>query len=168
VEAPVAEQRSFDPIGILSALDRQRVSYVLIGGLARVIQGAEEVTDGVDIVPSMRAENLRRLEQALGDLGATSADGKQPVVGEETRSPLELKTDRGALKVVPEPVGTRGYDDLRRAAAREPLGSGVRPSVASVGDLGRMLAALGRESDLDRLQSLRRLAELELGRGLGL
>ncbi len=161
-------ERSFDPIGILSALDRQRVSYVLIGGLARVIQGAEEVTGGVDIVPSMRAENLRRLEQALGDLGATAVDGKQPVLGEETRSPLELKTDRGELKVVPVPVGTRGYDDLRRAAAREPLGSGLRPSVASVGDLGRMLAALGRESDLDRLQSLRRLAELELGRGLGL
>jgi hypothetical protein len=168
VEPFVAEQPSFDPIGILSALDRHRVSYVLVGGLARVVQGAEEVTDGVDIVPSMRAENLRRLEEALGDLGATTVDGKQPVVGKEMRSPLELQTGRGELKVVPEPVGTRGYDDLRRAAAREPLGSGVRPSVASVGDLGRMLAALGRETDLGRLQSLRRLAELELGRGLGL
>jgi hypothetical protein len=164
----VAEQPKFDPIGILATLDRHRVSYVVVGGLARVIQGAEEVTLGVDVVPSMRAENLRRLELALGDLGATTINGKQPVLGEETRSPLELTTDRGELKVVPEPVGTGGYDDLRRAASREPLGSGVRPSVASVGDLGRMLAALGRESDLGRLQSLRRLAELELGRGLGL
>jgi hypothetical protein len=168
VEAEVAEQSKFDPLGILGTLDRHRVSYVVVGGLARVIQGAEEVTRGVDIVPSMRAENLRRLELALGDLGATTVKGKQPVLGMETRSPLELTTDRGELKVVPEPVGTGGYDDLRRAASREPLGSGVRPSVASVGDLGRMLAALGRESDLDRLQSLRRLAELELGRGLGL
>jgi hypothetical protein len=168
VEAEVAEQSKFDPLGILATLDQHRVSYVVVGGLARVIQGAEEVTRGVDVVPSMRAENLRRLELALHDLGATTIKGKQPVLGEETRSPLELTTDRGELKVVPEPVGTRGYDDLRRAASREPLGSGVRPSVASLGDLGRMLAAVGRESDLERLQSLRRLAELELGRGLGL
>jgi hypothetical protein len=168
VEAEVAEQSKFDPLGILGTLDQHRVSYVVVGGLARVIQGAEEVTRWVDVVPSMRAENLRRLELALHDLGATTIKGKQPVLGEETRSPLELTTDRGELKVVPEPVGTRGYDDLRRAASREPLGSGVRPSVASLGDLGRMLAAVGRESDLERLQSLRRLAELELGRGLGL
>jgi hypothetical protein len=168
VEGNVVELPGFDPIEILAALDRHRVSYVLIGALARVIQGAEEVTSGVDIVPSMRPENLRRLEQALGDLGATTANGKQPVLGAKAPAVLELRTDRGQLKVVPEPLGTRGYDDLRRSASREPLGSGVRPSVASVGDLGRMLAALGRDSDLDRLQSLRRLAELELSRGLDL
>ena len=162
----MVEQPRFDPIGMLATLDRHRVSYVLVGGLARVIQGAEEVTSGVDIVPSMRPENLRRLEQALRDLGATTGERTRPVLGEHTPSPLELATDRGELKVVPEPAGTRGYDDLRRAAAREPLGSGVRPSVASLGDLGRMLASLGRESDLDRLRSLRRLAELEPGRGL--
>ena len=69
-----------------------------------MIQGAEEVTRGVDVVPSMRAENLRRLELALGDLGATTIKGKQPVLGEETRSPLELMTDRGEVKVVPDEV----------------------------------------------------------------
>lgn len=165
----MADHRSrFDPIGILATLDRHRVSYVLVGAFARVIQGAEEVTQGVDIVPSTRAENLRRLEEALRDLGAQTTAGKQPVLEEAPPSMVELRTDHGELKVIPEPAGTRGYDDLRRAATREPLGSGVRPSVASVGDLARMLAALGRENDLDRLQSLRRLAELELSRGLEL
>src|SRR4051794_20971852 len=81
---------------------------------------------------------------------------------------LELRTDRGELKIVPRPEGTRGYDDLRRAATREPLGSGVRPSVASVGDLARMLAALGREGDEPRLRALHRLAELERQVGLEL
>ena len=75
-------------------------------------------------------------------------------------------TDRGELKVVPEPEGTRGYDDLRRAATREPLGQGLRPSVASVGDLSRMLSALGREDDMPKLLALRRLAELEISRGI--
>ena len=59
----------------------------------------------------------------------------------------------GELKIVPEPAGTRGgYDDLRRAATREPIGKGLRPRVASTADLARMLAALGREPDMPRLQ----------------
>jgi hypothetical protein len=162
----VAERPRFDPLGILATLDRHGVSYVVVGAFARVIHGAEEVTRGVDIVPSTRAENLRRLAGALRDLGAATVDGKEPSLEGPVPPVLELATDRGELKVVPEPAGTRGYDDVRRAATREPLGSGVRPSVASVGDLARMLAALGREGDEERLRSLRRLAELELSRGL--
>jgi hypothetical protein len=81
---------------------------------------------------------------------------------------LELSTDAGELKVVPEPAGTRGYDDLRRRAQRQPLGQGLRPSVASVDDHARMLAVLGREQDRQPLQTLQRVIELErsLGRGL--
>ena len=42
-----------------------------------------------------------------------------------------LVTDAGRLKLAREPAPTRGFDDLRRAAHTEPLGSGVRPQVAS-------------------------------------
>jgi hypothetical protein len=77
---------------------------------------------------------------------------------------VELRTEAGELKIVPEPAGTRGYDDLRRGATREPLGRGVRPSVASLGDHARMLAALDREQDRERLRAVRRLIELDRGR----
>lgn len=68
------------------------------------------------------------------------------------------------------PDGTRGWDDLRRAANREPLGHGLRPSVASPGDLARMLAASDRDEDAPKLRRLRRLIELEreLSRGLSI
>lgn len=164
--------QQFDPYAILAALERPRVSYILIGGFARVIQGTEELTHGLDLVPSTRAENLRRLTLALEDLGAERVDRKRLVLDESTirDEPLiALQSPRGELKVVPEPAGTRGgYDDLRRAATREPLGRGLRPSVASIGDLARMLAALGREQDLPQLEQLRRLRELErsLSRGI--
>lgn len=161
---------SFDPIAVLLALERHRVTYIVIGGLARVIQGSGELTRGIDLVPSTKPENLRRLGLALEELNARSPDGRQLVLEESLAGVpvLELVTDRGELKIVTEPEGTRGYDDLRRAANREPIGSGLRPSVASVGDLARMLSALGREQDRPPLRTLRRLAELEheLGRGL--
>ncbi len=160
----------FDPIVLLQALDRQRVTYIVIGGLGRVIHGSDELTDGIDIVPSTKEENLRRLGLALEDLNARRADRK-PLAFERdlAREPvLELTTDAGELKIIPEPVGTRGYDDLRRAANREPLGQGVRPFVASIGDHARMLAALDREQDLVPLRTIRRLIELEHERSRGL
>ena len=38
--------------------------------------------------------------------------------------------------------------------------------VASLGDLSRMLASLGREDDMPKLLDLRRLAELEISYGI--
>jgi hypothetical protein len=74
----------------------------------------------------------------------------------------EFSSSKGKLKVVPEPAGTRGgYDDLRRAATREPIGKGRRVPVASTADLARMLAALGREQDVPKLIALRRLQAIE-------
>jgi hypothetical protein len=156
----------FDPLGVLQTLDRHRVSYIAIGGFARVIQGTEEITRGIDIVPSTRPENLKRLDSALREINAERADGKDLALEKavDAEPLIELLTDHGEVKVVPTPAGTRGYDDLRRAANREPLGRGVRPSVASIGDLARMLSALGSEQHLGELRQLRRLVELERGR----
>ncbi|HKH30517.1 MAG TPA: hypothetical protein VKA45_05625 [Gaiellaceae bacterium] len=163
-------RESFDPIAALRALDKRRVAYIVVGGLGRVVQGSTELTDGTDIVPSLREDNLRKLALALDDLNARRIDGKALPLDQDLarETMLELETDVGELKIVPEPAGTRGYDDLRRAATREPLGSGLRPSIASLGDHARMLAALGREQDAARLRTVRRLIELERQLGLGL
>ena len=160
----------FDPDALLQALEQQRVTYIVIGGLGRVIHGSDEVTDGMDVVPSTREENLRRLGLALDELNARRPDGKTPVLERDLvgRGVLELETDAGELKIVPEPAGTRGYDDLRRRAQKQPIGQGLWPSVASIDDHARMLAALGREQDREPLATIQRVIELEreLRRGL--
>jgi hypothetical protein len=161
---PESPPPRFDPYALLQTLDKNRVTYIVIGGFARVLQGTEEITRGLDIAPSTRPENLRRLDTALRDLDAREPDGRELTIDENTiaaQPVLELATEHGQLKIIPEPVGTRGYDDLRRAATREPLGRGVRPSVASIGDLARMVSALGDEERLPQLMQLRRLVELE-------
>ena len=163
----MAERAKFDPYGLLQALDRHRVTFVVIGGFARIVQGTEEMTYGLDITPSTRDENLRRLDLALRDVGAKRADGRQLNLDPDALAsqPVhELTTEHGELKLVPEPAGTRGYDDLRRAANREPLGHGVRPSVASIGDLARMVSSLEDQDRLPQLMQLRRLVELERAR----
>jgi hypothetical protein len=166
----VAETQ-LDPYGLLKALDHDRVSYVLIGGFARIVQGTEEMTYGLDLTPSLREQNLERLERALGELEARRTDGRELSLAPEplaSEPVYELETRYGKLKLVPEPAGTRGYDDLRRAATREPLGRGVRPSVASVGDLARMLSALGDDQRIPQHMQLRRITELERARTRGI
>jgi hypothetical protein len=157
--------RQFDPRAILAALERNYVDYVLIGGLARVLRGTDEVTGGVDICPSFATGNLERLDAALSELGAAGTPPRlddqtlatQPVVGRVTAA--------GPLNLVASPAGAlNGFVDLRRTATNEDLGQGLRPLVASTGDLARMAAALGRDQDLERLPDLRRIIELEVDR----
>ena len=122
----MADKRpKFDPYGILQALERHRVKYVVIGGFARVLQGTEELTRGIDIVPSPRPDNLRHLEDALNEIDARRQDGRQldRLEAVVTDQPvIELVTAHGELKIVPTPAGTQGYDDLRRGGHREPSG----------------------------------------------
>lgn len=186
--AVAAEENGFDPRRLLAGLHRSYVNYVLIGGLARVIRGTDEITNGVDICPSLRADNVERLGEALEELGARRVDRRRLVVDEESlrgERVLRLRTPLGELKVAPEPAGTRrGFNDLRRGATLEHVGAGLRLRVASVPDLARMSAALahelgrqpGREAErlaeleIERSRELRRIMEVEVGleRTLGL
>lgn len=154
----MSKQPPFDPYAIFAALERERVAYVVVGGFARVVHGSAETSDGLDVVPSLRKENLRRLGRALEELGARQPDLAERVAAPE---PVTAQTRAGELRIVPEPWGTRGYDDLRIRAFRENLGRGARPQVASLVDCVRMLEASEREPDAERLQRLRRLMELE-------
>jgi len=168
----VTDGEVFDPRGVLAALDRNYVNYVVIGGLARVIRGTDEITHGVDVCPGLRFENLDRLEQALVELEARRADRRRLVVDEDTfagERVLDLRTTFDELKVIAEPAGTRrGFEDLRRAATREHIGEGLRPRVASVADLARMSAAMAHERELsgpsgrESVREVERLRQLEI------
>jgi hypothetical protein len=161
-----AEENGFDPRGLLAGLHRHYVNYVLIGSLARVIRGTDETTNGVDICPSLRPDNVERLGEALEDLEARRADRRRLVIDEESlRSDrvLHLRTPMGELKIVPEPAGTRrGFNDLRRGATLEHVGAGLRLRVASVPDLARMSAALAHELSQQPGREAERLRELEI------
>jgi hypothetical protein len=176
MSAPDRSEEVFDPRVILAALERRHVSYVVIGALARVLHGADEVTSGVDICPQRRPDNLAWLDAALEELGAEPVSGLiPPERSEPPEVPVEAVLVRptrfGLVQVVAEPAGSRGgWGDLRWRANREPLGDGLRPSVASLDDLLRMSAALDREQDAAPRRQLQRLVALEreLGIDMGL
>jgi hypothetical protein len=63
----------------------------------------------------------------------------QPQRAPPDREPIiELESDAGENKIVPELAGARGYDDLRYRAMRARLGEDLRPELAGAGELVRM------------------------------
>ena len=151
----------FDPLAILCALERHRVAYVLIGDLAGVLRGTDLTADTVEITPSLKPENLQRLDRAFDELGVTNRRRAALLTIRAESSSFSISTPRGHVSLIATPTGTSGFDDLRRAAQREPLGQGIRAPVASIPDLLRCLSPA--DSHTERERRLRRLVDMERG-----
>ena len=164
--------RVFHPGPLLRALEAERVSYVVIGGTAAVIQGATHVTFDLDICPDRYSANLDRLATALRRLraevygmpaeaaGAFHLDGATLANG----SAWKFLTDHGELDVALEPDGTRGYKDLIRSAV-DTQAYGLTIKVAALEDVIRSKEAADRPRDRAVLPDLRRTLELRRERG---
>jgi hypothetical protein len=80
----------FDPRAVLAALERHRVNSVVIGAVARVLDGTDEVANGLDVCPQRRDENLDRLDAALAELEAQpvaqAVQAGEAVIPRSTRS----------------------------------------------------------------------------------
>ena len=152
----------FDPQRILEVLERHRVRYVVIGGLAATIHGSPYVTSDVDIVPATDRDNLQRLSDALTELDAQvrAPDGPSPFANDAESlgrvQILNLTTTAGDLDPTFVPAGTAGYADVARdAEVLEILG--VEVWIASLADVIRSKEAADREKDRLHLPLLRQL-----------
>lgn len=50
---------------VLDALDKQKVQYILVGGVAVILHGIERLTRDIDIFVKMDNKNIERLRKAL-------------------------------------------------------------------------------------------------------
>ncbi|NIA28380.1 MAG: hypothetical protein GWP06_00530 [Actinobacteria bacterium] len=53
---------------VLQAFEKQKVNYVLIGGVAMILYGMERLTRDVDVFVEMIPENIERLRKALNSI----------------------------------------------------------------------------------------------------
>jgi hypothetical protein len=153
---PVAFER------IIEILNRRRVRYVVIGGLAALLQGvALPRTADLDVTPSSDPANKKRLASALRELNAKL---RAPGLDEPIEIPLDERTFSGMVTmtfttrfgpfdVCFVPDGTTGFEDLQRnALVIKRLG--VRIPVCSLKDIVRSKRAAGREKDAGHLTIL--------------
>jgi Nucleotidyl transferase AbiEii toxin, Type IV TA system len=147
----------------LSALLRRLhdggVDFVVIGGVAVIMQGASRFTKDLDICYSTDKENLDRLGSVLISLGARLRGVEEDVPfipdGRTLRHTqiLTLTTPDGNLDLLVRPDGSPSYTVLRARASRVDL-DGVVVSIASVDDMIAMKRASARPQDLVDLESL--------------
>jgi hypothetical protein len=149
----------FDPYAVLAKLDEAGVEYILVGSLARVLQGADEIPEELELV-------IPKGARLSSDDGILSFAMRGVGVERDGDAWFYRVTGGTLLRVREVPEGTKGHRDLRRRAERVHLGGGLRPWVASPGDLVRMMEALGRREDREKLARLRRVVEIESGPGL--
>lgn len=149
---------------LFTCLERHQVRYVLIGGLAAVLQGSPIPTLDADICPALDLENLKRTAAALSELGARirSEDVPEglPFACDATFLAnvqlLNLTTRFGNLDLSFVPSGTSGFEDLQaRAVTMRIKDLSVR--VAALEDIIRSKEAANRPKDQRTLPTLRRL-----------
>jgi predicted nucleotidyltransferase len=150
---------------LLGRLGRAEVDFVVVGGVAVVLQGYGRATKDLDITYATDSENLARLGDVLGAAHARLRGVAEdvPFVPDgrtlaRTRL-LTLDTDDGSLDLLADPPGAPPYATLRARADRVDL-DGFVVAVAALDDLLAMKRAAGRPQDLvdiDALEVVRRI-----------
>lgn len=135
------------------------VDFVIVGGIAVIMQGAPRFTKDLDICYSTESENLDRLGTVLIALKARlrGVEDEVPFIpdGRTLRHTqiLTLSTVDGNLDLLVRPDGSPTFSSLK-ARADEMDASGLKVRIASVADLIAMKRASGRPQDLVDLETL--------------
>lgn len=149
----------FEPLPVLRTLDRHGVEYVLIGGLAAVLQGSPLPTYDIDIAPTPSAANGKRLAAALADIDAAALtnaeDAKQAL---RRYVDVSYSTPFGHLDLHYKPAGFESYAALRRNAVPMQLEPDLTVLVSPLRDIIRSRTAAGDQRQLPALETALELA----------
>lgn len=149
---------------LLRALDQHDVEFVVVGGVAAILEGAPVTTLDLDVVYRVEADNLERLAAALTALEARYRDpaGRniQPTVVRLQGNRVNLlETSAGLLDVMQEIGAGWTYDELLPMARARAVAD-LTLLVLRLAAVIESKEAAGREKDLAMLPVLRRTLEL--------
>ena len=164
----MAERRLF---ALVRALAEARVDFVVVGGLAAVLDGAPIATFDVDIVHSREPANLDRLLDVLGGVDAFFRIQPERRIRPATShlagsGHLNLSTRYGPLDLLGMIGSGRGYENLLPHTVEMDLGGGVRIRVLDLETVIAIKEEVGGEKDLAALPILKRTLREKMERGV--
>jgi hypothetical protein len=150
--------------GLLEALAKEQVEYVLVGGVAARIHGSARFTQDLDIVYSRSPENLERLVRALAPL-SPYLRGAPPglpfrldVATLRMGLNFTLVTTLGDLDLLGEVAGGGTFEAL--VGHSEPVQIlGLAMRCVDLRTLIRLKKAAGRPKDLEAIAELEAIRE---------
>jgi predicted nucleotidyltransferase len=155
---------------IFRELNRRKIDYVVVGGVAVVMHGVVRLTADLDLMVHLDKKNLTKIVEVMNELGYKP---KVPVKAETFIDPenrriwIEEKNmkvfsfyhpKKGIMLIdifVNEPVP---YDKIRKNAVELKMGNLVIPTV-SIEDLIKLKEISGRPQDIADLDALKRLGK---------
>lgn len=150
---------ALDPKRLIEALHASGIRFAIVGGMAAVVHGSNQVTQGLDIVAIVNPEEIEKLRRALAPLHPVHRMTPQKFsfldVPEDLKPVrnLYLRTDAGVLDVISEVLGVGDADRVLRKAVRKDL-FGYSTPIISIEDLITCKKLLGRSHDLRAVQDL--------------
>jgi hypothetical protein len=160
----VAETPKPDFLPILRILTTHEVDFILVGGVAAVVQGAPIMTLDLDVLYSPEAMNLTRLLRAIEDL-----DGYYRMQPEKRLKPQLshlaagghnlLSTRLGPLDLLGNIGKSRTYQDLAPHTIRIYIGPALSVPVLDLETIIAVKEEVGGEKDRAMLPVLRRTLE---------
>ena len=101
---------------IITTLVRHEVEFIIVGGMAGVLQGAPLHTIDLDIVYARTEDNMGRLSAALQELAAVFRTDPRRLAPKESHLRSDghklLETNQGALDVLDALDEGAGFDEL--------------------------------------------------------
>jgi Nucleotidyl transferase AbiEii toxin, Type IV TA system len=148
-----------NPVALVRALVEGGVDFVIIGGVAVILQAMPRFTKDLDICYSTAQDNLDALGSVLVTLDARLRGVPEAVPfvpdGRTLRQTqiMRLTTRRGDIDLLVAPDGAPSYKTLRRRADIMDL-RGHKVRIASIEDMLAMKRAAGRPQDVVDSESL--------------
>ena len=153
-----------DFLALLRALSRHGVEYVVVGGVAAILEGAPISTFDLDIVYRVEDANLGRLQALLTELEARYRDP----AGREIEPTVErlrtnrvnlLETRQGLLDAMQEIGAGWSYDDLVSRTHTHTVGE-LEVRVLDLSSVIESKQAAGRDKDTAMLPVLRQTLQM--------
>jgi hypothetical protein len=155
-------------LDLFSSLDRHRVRYVLVGGLAMNLHGVPRTTMDVDLVIALDRENQDAFLAATSELGLTPVLPVALADLFDADKRREWAQTKNMIAFAMRPQDTQGPtvdvliepriaidDALRRVLWRDI--QNVRVPLAAVEDMIRLKENTGRLQDQSDIEHLRRI-----------
>ncbi|MBI5211304.1 MAG: nucleotidyl transferase AbiEii/AbiGii toxin family protein [Elusimicrobia bacterium] len=145
---------------VLRALEKEKVRYVLVGGVALTIHGLVRTTEDIDLFIEPEKDNVERIKTALRsvfsdpEIDKISADD---LAGDYPTIRYVPHEEPFVIDIIARLGEAFGYDDLE---AEERLIEGVRVRVATPATLYRMKKDTVRPIDRADAEALKRRFKL--------
>jgi predicted nucleotidyltransferase len=146
----LGESLQLEPL--LEALDRHGVDFVVVGGVAGLVHGSAYPTYDFDIAYARDSTNLRRLAEALEEIGVTLRGAPADLPFHPDAQTLAnganftFDTKFGSFDILGDVAGVKSYESLRKKSKLERM-AGVEVRVAALSDLISMKRAANRPKD---------------------